>query len=93
MNKFWETVVIIVIFFIILAFYWTRFQTVTANYAYAPAFYKIDRLTGDVTLTVGKEYVNVERINPGKMAESGAKMAPIQKPAAPSTAQPPAAEK
>ncbi len=92
MNKFWETVVIIVIFFIIAAFYWTRYQVVTANYAYAPAFYKIDRLTGETTLTVGKEYVNVDRINPNKLAETGGKITAAPKPTIPQ-AQSPAPEK
>ena len=89
MKKFWQVVVLIILFFIVLAFYWTRYQIITANYAYAPAFYKIDRLSGEVTLTVGKEFVKVERITPGRLVESAApsvpKNVPAGKPEVPTT--------
>ncbi|MDD5532847.1 MAG: hypothetical protein PHC52_08635 [Syntrophales bacterium] len=51
---------------LVLVLFWTRFQVIPANYAYAPAFYKINRLSGEVTLTVGKEFVIVEGIDTKK---------------------------
>ena len=84
-HKFWQTVVIIILVFIAITLYWTRFQVIPANYAYAPAFYKIDRLTGDITLNVGKEFVRVERVSPSKLVEPGApsaqKNVPPERPA------------
>jgi hypothetical protein len=61
MEKKWQVCAIIMAVLIIIALYWTRFQVVQANYAYAPAFYKINRFSGDVTLVVGKEFVTVEK--------------------------------
>lgn len=61
MEKKWQICAIIIAVLIVLVLYWTRFQTVPANYAYAPAFYKINRLSGEVTLVVGKEFVSVEK--------------------------------
>jgi hypothetical protein len=61
MEKRWQICAIIMAVLIIIALYWTRFQVVPANYAYAPAFYKINRFSGDVTLVVGKEFVAVEK--------------------------------
>jgi uncharacterized FlgJ-related protein len=69
MNKFWQVIVVVVLILVAFTLYWTRYQVVTANYAYAPAFYKIDRLSGEVTLTVGKEYVKVESVEAKKTAE------------------------
>ena len=83
MNKFWQVVVVIVLIFIALAFYWNRYQIVTANYSYAPAFYKINRLSGEVTLTVGKEFVTVEGVEAKRTGEPGG-------PSAPKTLPPPA---
>lgn len=61
MDKKWQIIGIIIAVLIVLTFYWTRFQVIPANYAYAPAFYKVNRLTGDVVLIVGKEFVPVEK--------------------------------
>jgi hypothetical protein len=61
MDKFWKLIGIIVVVLMIVAFFWTRFQVVQVNYAHAPAFYKVNRLTGQMHLIVGKEYVTVEK--------------------------------
>ncbi len=88
-QKFWQIVAIVVLVLIVLTLYWTRYQIITANYAYAPAFYKINRLTGDVTLTVGKEFVSVEGVAAQKPGEpSGPPTAPRGMPA-PTPAPPP----
>ncbi len=71
MNKFWQIVVTIVLILIVFILYWTRYQIVTANYAYAPAFYKINRLLGEVTLTVGKEFVVVEGVEAKRLEGPG----------------------
>ncbi len=71
MNKFWQVVIVFVFIFVAFAFYWDRYQIVTANYAYAPAFYKINRFTGETTLTVGKEYVSVEGVEAKRTGEPG----------------------
>lgn len=88
MNKFWQIVAVVVLILIAFTFYWTRYQIVPADYAYAPAFYKINRLSGQVTLTVGKEFVTVEGIEAKKGASPGADIdsAPGRKPMPP---QPP----
>ena len=91
-QKFWQIVAIVVLVLIALTLYWTRYQVVTANYAYAPAFYKINRITGEVTLTVGKEFVAVEGIAAPRPGEpSGAPGAPrvVPAPPAPQPPQPP----
>lgn len=66
MNKFWQIVVVVVLILIAFTLYWTRYQVIPANYSYAPAFYKINRLSGQVTLTVGKEFVTVEGVEAKK---------------------------
>lgn len=35
----------IVALLIVVVFYWTRYQVIPVNYAYAPGFYKVNRLT------------------------------------------------
>ncbi len=81
MEKKWQVVGIIVLVLILITFYWTRFQVIPVNYAYAPAFYKISRLTGEVHLVVGKEFVTVEKAEergprPGPGAAPGPAPAP-----------------
>jgi hypothetical protein len=64
MDKYWKAAVVIAgMVSILIVLYWTRFQAVPVNYAYSPAFYKINRLTGETTLTVGKEFVIVKELN------------------------------
>ncbi|MFB3925015.1 MAG: hypothetical protein ACE14T_03090 [Syntrophales bacterium] len=70
MNKSFQIVFAAVVILVIVILYWTRFQVVPANYAYAPAFYKINRITGEVILTVGKEFVAVEGIEAKKPSEA-----------------------
>jgi hypothetical protein len=86
MNKFWQIVAVVVLILIAFTFYWTRYQIVPADYTYAPAFYKINRLSGQVTLTVGKEFVRVESIEAKRGADPGTDVAPApeaQKPLPP----------
>ncbi len=71
MERKWQIIGIIVVVLIIVTLYWTRFQVIPVNYAYAPAFYKISRLTGEIHLVVGKEFVAVE-----KAEERGVRPAP-----------------
>jgi len=61
MEKMCKVVGIIVALLIVVVFYWTRYQVIPVNYAYAPGFYKVNRLTGEVNLVLGKEYVTVEK--------------------------------
>ncbi len=61
MDRKWQVIVIVIAVLVVVTLYWTRFQVIPVNYAYAPAFYKVSRLTGDVTLVVGKEFVAVEK--------------------------------
>jgi hypothetical protein len=84
MNR---SLIIAVVAAVLLLFvlFWTRFQVIPANYAYAPAFYKINRLTGEVTLTVGKEFVIVEGIDTKKSPEP---QPPIPSPKAPAPPEP-----
>ncbi|MFA7464224.1 MAG: hypothetical protein WCY54_04150, partial [Syntrophales bacterium] len=67
---------------LVLVLFWTRFQVIPANYAYAPAFYKINRLSGEVTPGVGKEFVVVEGINT-KKSEPATVPAPAPAPKTP----------
>ena len=76
MEKKWQIVGIIIAVLLIVTLYWTRYQVIPVNYAYAPAFYKVSRLTGDVTLVVGKEFVSVE-----KAEERGPMRGPVPSPA------------
>jgi hypothetical protein len=89
MEKFGKIIGMIVAVLIILTFYWTRYQVIPVNYAYAPAFYKVNRLTGEINLVVGKEYVAVE-----KAEERGLRPAPSPSPApAPAPSPSPAPSK
>lgn len=81
MNNFWRIIAVAILVLVLIGLYWTRFQVVTVNYAYAPAFYKINRLTGDITLTVGKEFVAVKEVD-----EKMAKPEPAAPPPAPGPA-------
>ncbi len=76
MEKKWQIVGIVIAVLIVVTLYWTRFQVIPVNYAYAPAFYKVNRLTGDVTLVVGKEFVAVEKAD-----ERGPRTGPAPSPA------------
>ncbi len=92
MDKFWKAMAIAAVVLVLVVLYWTRYQVVAVNYAYAPAFYKINRLSGQTILTVGKEFVLVkeveERMAPGP--EQGPAPGPALGPAlAPAPAQAP----
>jgi len=54
MEKMCKVVGIIVALLIVVVFYWTRYQVIPVNYAYAPGFYKVNRLTGEVNLVLGR---------------------------------------
>ena len=75
MEKKWQIIGITIAVLIVVVLYWTRFQVIPVNYAYAPAFYKVNRLTGEINLVVGKEFVAVE-----KAEERGIKPAPTPAP-------------
>jgi len=88
MNSFWRIIAVAVLVLLLIGLYWTRFQIVPVNYAYAPAFYKINRLSGEITLTVGKEFVQVKEVDE-KMTRPEAAPAPVpapEKPAMPAPA-------
>ena len=63
MNNFWRIIAVAILVLVLIALYWTRYQVIPVNYAYAPAFYKINRVSGEITLTVGKEFVQVKEID------------------------------
>jgi hypothetical protein len=92
MDKFWRIIAVVVLVFVLIGFYWTRNQVVAVNYPYAPAFYKVNRLSGDITLVVGKEFVQVKEVDEKLTRPEGppAAPAPEQAPSKPAPAPAPA---
>ena len=89
MNNFWRIIAVAVLVLVLIALYWTRYQVIPVNYAYAPAFYKINRMSGEITLTVGKEFVQVKEIDEKMTAPPVQAPSPVAPPA-PGTAPAPA---
>lgn len=81
MDKFWRIIAAVALVFVLIGFYWTRNQVVAVNYPYAPAFYKINRLSGDITLVVGKEFVQVKEVDEKLTKPEGQPAAPAPAPA------------
>lgn len=91
MNNFWRIIAVAVLVLVLIALYWTRYQVIPVNYAYAPAFYKINRMSGEITLTVGKEFVQVKEIDEKMTAPPAPAPGPATGPApAPGSAPVPA---
>jgi|OpeIllAssembly_1097287.scaffolds.fasta_scaffold220706_2 hypothetical protein len=94
MNNFWRIIAVAVLVLVLIALYWTRYQVIPVNYAYAPAFYKINRMSGEITLTVGKEFVQVKEIDEKMTAPPAPAPGPATAPGpapAPGNAAPPPA--
>lgn len=92
MDKFWRLIAVVVLVFVLVGFYWTRNQVIQVNYPYAPAFYKVNRLSGDITLVVGKEFVQVKEVDEKMARPEGPPTAPAPGPA-PAPAPAPAPKK
>jgi len=80
MDKFWRIIAVVVLVLVLIGFYWTRYQVVAVNYPYAPAFYKVNRLSGDITLVVGKEFVQVKEVDEKLSRPEGPPAAPAPSP-------------
>jgi hypothetical protein len=44
---------------LVIALYWTRFQVIPVNAMNGVGFYKLNRITGQVTLVTGLEQINI----------------------------------
>jgi hypothetical protein len=89
MDKFWRIIAAAALVFVLIGFYWTRYQVVSVNYPYAPAFYKLNRLSGDITLVVGKEFVKVKEIDEKMARPEAPQVAPVPEQAKPAPAPAP----
>lgn len=93
MDKFCRIIAAAVLVLVLIGFYWTRYQVVSVNYPYAPAFYKLNRLSGEITLVVGKEFVKVKEIDEKMTRPEGPPAAPAPDQAKPAPAPAPVPNK
>jgi hypothetical protein len=47
---------------LVIALYWTRFQIIPVHAMNGVGFYKLNRLTGQVTLVTGLEQINILKV-------------------------------
>ena len=47
---------------LVIALYWTRFQVIPVHAMNGVGFYKLNRITGQVTLVTGLEQINILKV-------------------------------
>ncbi len=55
---------------LVIALYWTRFQVIPVHAMNGVGFYKLNRLTGQVTLVTGLEQINILKVRDFDMPQA-----------------------
>lgn len=62
---------------LVIALFWTRYQVIPVHAMNGVGFYKLNRITGQVTLVTGLEQINILKVRDFEMPQ-----APVEPPAA-----------
>jgi hypothetical protein len=55
---------------LVIALYWTRFQVIPVHAMNGVGFYKLNRVTGQVTLVTGLEQINILKVRDFDMPQT-----------------------
>lgn len=55
---------------LVVALYWTRFQVIPVHAMNGVGFYKLNRVTGQVTLVTGLEQINILKVRDFDMPQA-----------------------